>query len=114
MRKTEADILCEAVDEFAAAMKAKLLAKALNGWHGWRGKKFHESGRCLEQLVDHAALINEWGLPEEVDVANFCMFRWWYLRKVAAKGSTPKGPTARAHIKTTSVDLPPALKGEKE
>ncbi len=78
---TESERLCEAVDRFAEAMKAKLLEKLGCRWDGWDTRKFIESGECKESLRSHAACLCELDEPEEVDVANFCMFLWHYREK---------------------------------
>ena len=75
---TEDQKLCSAVDRFTAAMKAKLLDKYREcGWTGWDGESFLETNRCLLRLADHVRRLRD-GQPQEVDVANFCMFLWNY------------------------------------
>jgi len=62
-----------AVDAFAAAMKSKLAAKALEGRTGWDDPRVRDS--IYTAMLAHAA-----GVPmaagQEVDVANFAMMLW--------------------------------------
>ncbi len=75
-REAEQQRLDEAVDCFAAKMKAKLRLKASNAcgsFRGWDDKEFVESGRCQDAMMVHVSRLMR-GQPEAVDVANFCMF----------------------------------------
>jgi hypothetical protein len=62
-----------AVDQFAAAMKARLAEKAKEGWSGWDDPS--NVSDIYTALLAHAA-----GVPlaarQEVDVANFAMMLW--------------------------------------
>lgn len=62
----------QAVDEFAAAMKARLRSKAKQGWHGWQ-----TMGRAAlgERLLSNAArgAVNPNEQKALVDVANLAM-----------------------------------------
>lgn|GEM_PF-1486003 len=62
-----------AVDQFAAAMKARLAEKARAGWTGWDDPA--NVSEIYTALLAHAA-----GVPmaagQEVDVANFAMMLW--------------------------------------
>jgi len=66
-----------AVDQFAAAMKARLADKARAGWTGWDDPS--NVNTIHTALLAHAA-----GVPlaagQEVDVANFAMMLW-HLRQ---------------------------------
>lgn len=55
----------EAVDQFAALMKAKLAAARARGRHGWQ--------TCPVDTLQHM-LIEHVHKGDPVDVANFCMF----------------------------------------
>lgn len=65
--------LNDAVDEFAAEMKAKLEQKAREGWSGW------DSPGAKDKIY-HAMLAQGAGIPfavgQEVDIANFAMMLW--------------------------------------
>lgn len=56
-----------AVDQFAAAMKAKLAKKRAEGRGGWEDKRGCTNGHLSQLLVEHV----DKGDP--VDVGNFCM-----------------------------------------
>jgi hypothetical protein len=59
--------LGQAVDAFAAAMKARLREQAVKGYRGWDDPENYQ--RIVEMMVKHAAVAE----GEEVDVANRAM-----------------------------------------
>lgn len=67
----------EAVDLLAAAMKAKLKAKAAQGRHGWNDPKYCSDAFLWDQLDMHVMR----GPGQVVDIANFCAML--FARKVA-------------------------------
>ena len=72
----EHDRLIEAVDRFAAKMKAKLLAKAADGKLGGDFDPYVQSGWCEQHMKDHYyRFVDGDGDPGQlVDIANFAMF----------------------------------------
>jgi len=75
MASRDKTLLCEAVDRFAAKMKATLLTKREDGWGGWREKWFIENGDCKLELYEHVGrLMVDSQADQAVDIANFCMF----------------------------------------
>lgn len=66
-----------AVDEFAAAMKAKLAKKRAEGRGGWQDKRDCTNGYLSQLLVEHV----DKGDP--TDVANFCMMLHVRREKIA-------------------------------
>lgn len=78
--------LNNAVDEFAAAMKAKLEQKAREGWGGW-----DQLG--AKDKIYHAMLAQGAGVPfangQEVDIANLAMMlRLWNNHRVGMQEAT--------------------------
>jgi len=69
--------LCRAVDWFAEEMKMKLLAKVAEGWTGWHCKEYIHGGDNMRQVLSHVDRLKN-GEPQEVDIANLCMFRARY------------------------------------
>lgn len=69
----ERAVLHQAVDEFAAAMKAKLDAKVAAGVAGWCDAG---NAHALWLALLSAALKTR-AQGQEVDVANFALFLWW-------------------------------------
>ena len=67
--------LTQAVDLFASAMKAKLIAKASQGFNGWDDPKNDET--IMAMLWNHHERLNE-GDPQEIDIANLAMMLWWH------------------------------------
>lgn len=63
-----------AVDAFANAMKANLVAKAKEGWAGWRTPAFE--GRIISRLISKSNLI-EFDRKQAVDIANLSMMLWY-------------------------------------
>lgn len=59
------------IDEFAKAMKAKMLIKYLEGFEGWDDISGLEKD-ISDRLIAHAKR----GKGQEVDVANFAMMLW--------------------------------------
>jgi len=75
----------QAVDTFAEVMKAKLVAKAAQGYFGWNDPKWLPE--IKHKLIDHAAklylgdvLIAGQG-HQAVDVANLAMFLFYLEEK---------------------------------
>ena len=66
----EINRLNEAVDEFAAEMKARLREQAMKGCRGWDDPEQYE--RIVEMMMQHAAVAE----GEEVDAANLAMILW--------------------------------------
>ena len=66
----EIDRLYEAVDGFAAEMKARLREQAVKGYRGWDDPANYE--RIVEMLMRRAAAAE----GEEVDTANLAMILW--------------------------------------
>jgi len=75
---SEKEKLCQAVDEFAEAMKARLLQKQKQGFHGWYTDVYDQSIRS--RLFEKAGQImirgKNIGAKHLVDVANFAMMLW--------------------------------------
>lgn len=61
-----------AVDEFAAKMKDKLLKKKRQGWRGWRDPAYREI--IENKLRDHTVRLLSGDTAQAVDVANLAMF----------------------------------------
>lgn len=76
-KEIAADIakLNKAVDNFAKQMKAKLSAKAKDGFHGWDHGSYTKDKIQKQILEQYCKMIN--GKNVSVDIANFCMF-WDY------------------------------------
>ena len=71
----EIDRLYEAVDEFAAEMKARLREQAMKGYRGWDDPEHYQ--RILGMMMQHAAASE----GEEVDTANLAMILWSLRRR---------------------------------
>jgi hypothetical protein len=71
----EIDRLDQAVDDFAAEMKARLREQALKGYRGWDDPAQYE--RIVEMMMQHAAVAE----GEEVDAANLAMILWSLRRR---------------------------------
>jgi hypothetical protein len=67
--------LNQAVDDFAAEMKARLREQAVQGYRGWDDPRSYQ--RILEMMMKHAAV----GEGEEVDAANLAMILWTMRRR---------------------------------
>ena len=67
-----------AVDGFAEAMKAKLAAKAREGWAGWRSPAF--DGMIVSRLMSKANLV-EYDRKQAVDIANLSMMLWYHAER---------------------------------
>lgn len=80
--------LTDAVDEFAQAMKDKLVQKAREGWSGW-------DTPGAKDKIYHAMLAHGAGIPfaagQEVDIANFAMMLWLWNQNRA--GQAPRSET---------------------
>lgn len=71
--------LDNAVDEFAAAMKARLRSKARAGWTGWdRMGRAELGGRLLNNAASGAVKGDQKSL---VDAANLAMMIWLNERR---------------------------------
>ena len=74
----EIDLLNAAVDQFAAAMKARLAQKAHEGWSGWNDPA--NANAIYTAMLAHGA-----GVPmaagQEIDVANFAMMLWRFRQQ---------------------------------
>jgi hypothetical protein len=68
---SEASDLNRAVDDFAAAMKARLRSKAKQGWRGWRTVDGESVGSRLLMNAAKGALTGD--SKSLVDVANLAM-----------------------------------------
>ena len=81
----EKEKLCTAVDEFASAMKNRLLAKEQQGFSGWdRGditayaiptRLFWKASE-LYSLLSHSSELKKTHNKLLIDIANFAMFLW--------------------------------------
>jgi hypothetical protein len=71
----EINRLNDAVDEFAAEMKARLREQAMKGYRGWDDPDQYE--RILQMMMQHAAVAE----GEEVDAANLAMILWSLRRQ---------------------------------
>ena len=71
----EIDRLYEAVDAFAAEMKARLREQAVKGYRGWDDPANYE--RIVEMLRRRSAVAE----GEEVDTANLAMILWRMRRR---------------------------------
>jgi len=71
----EIDRLYEAVDAFAAEMKARLREQAVKGYRGWDDPANYE--RIVEMLMRRSAVAE----GEEVDTANLAMILWRMRRR---------------------------------
>ena len=68
---SEKSELDDAVDEFAAAMKARLCSKAKQGWRGWEDMDCVSLGHRL--LKNAASAVIDGDKKSLVDVANLAM-----------------------------------------
>ncbi len=71
----EIERLSQAVDEFAAEMKARLREQAIKGYRGWDDPAQYE--RIVAMMMQHAAVAE----GEEVDAANLAMILWSLRRR---------------------------------
>ena len=71
----EINRLDQAVDAFAAEMKARLREQAMKGYSGWDEPQNYQ--RILAMMMQHAAV----GEGEEVDAANLAMILWSMRRR---------------------------------
>lgn len=85
----EQEKLCAAVDEFASAMKKRLLAKEKQGFSGWNDgdiTAYAIPTRLFGKAARLYALINYSPKPIKimdkllVDIANFAMMIWCKVR----------------------------------
>ncbi len=77
-KESESALLCDAVDEFAKEMKARLLEKLLVGYSGWNDPKKVSSDNLRTDIVDDALdmELND-DSEKTVDIANRCMMLWY-------------------------------------
>ena len=61
--------LIQLVDDFAIAMKARLIEKMNQDWHGW-------DGHCIRDETLHSSLLVNYFEQHYIDVANFAAFLW--------------------------------------
>ena len=73
--REEISRLDQAVDDFAAEMKARLREQAMKGYRGWDNPENHE--RILQMMMKYAAVAE----GEEVDAANLAMILWSMRRR---------------------------------
>lgn len=71
-----------AVDAFADAMKAKLAAKAKEGWTGWRCQAF--DGMIVSWIIKKSNLV-EYDRKQAVDIANLSMMLWYHSERPEPK-----------------------------
>lgn len=70
-------LLCDAVDAFGKAMKARLHEKLLAGYSGWNDPAKVSSDSLREAISDDARDMDLNGDSEKaVDIANRCMMLW--------------------------------------
>ena len=83
--KTEKDKLYTAVDEFAEAMKVRLIQKQKQGFGGWDDSGIYAHSiptRLFAKAAQMYAILNYPSLKKElkkktlVDIANFAMMLW--------------------------------------
>ena len=65
-----------AIDDFAGAMKRRMLSKAKQGWRGWNVQGYPH--RLLWNAADAAVNNNSESM---IDCANFCMMAWRLNKK---------------------------------
>ena len=71
---SEKQSLEDAVDEFAAAMKKRLLSKQKQGWYGWDQPNIYNTSNRLLRNASQVVVRND---PKSmVDVANLAMMLW--------------------------------------
>ena len=73
--REEISRLDQAVDDFAAEMKARLREQAMKGYRGWDNPENYE--RILQMMMKYAAVAE----GEEVDAANLAMILWRLRRR---------------------------------
>jgi len=85
-----------AVDRFAAAMKRKLLVKAVEGRSGWDNPVDCPPGRLQRMLVEH--------IPkgDPVDVGNFAMMLYCRKESTAVSDAIDVGPVEDLHGRLTA------------
>lgn len=87
-KMNEKDRLCAAVDEFADAMKKRLIQKQKQGYDGWASGSIAAYGipaRLFYKASEVWAVVNfsEKKISKKslVDIANFAMFLWRKLKE---------------------------------
>ena len=73
--REEISRLDQAVDDFAAEMKARLREQAMKGYRGWDNPENY--ARILQMMMKYAAVAE----GEEVDAANLAMILWSMRRR---------------------------------
>lgn len=81
----------DAVDLFAAAMKAKMAKQRAKGYGGWNNKQECEAGRLQKLLLDHIVK------GDPVDVGNFAMMLFNRGEKTKADASQ-QGPIGKLTV----------------
>jgi surfactin synthase thioesterase subunit len=85
----EREKLCKAVDEFAEAMKKRLLQKEKQGFFGWNAgsiTSYNIPTRLFRKAAELYALLNYAPKSEKiedkllVDIANFAMMLWMKVK----------------------------------
>jgi len=71
----EINRLDQAVDDFAAEMKARLREQAMKGYRGWDDPENYQ--RILDMMMKYAAVTE----GEEIDAANLAMILWSMRRR---------------------------------
>ena len=72
----EIEALNALVDQFAAAMKTRLMEKYARGWSGWDDEAF-DVPKIRDRIYDNLFGRGEKGAPTDpIDVANLAAF-WW-------------------------------------
>jgi hypothetical protein len=69
----EQEVLCQAVDEFAEKMKARLLRKYRQGFRGWDTGQYDDS---IAHRMSEKAMRKNCSKKSLVDIANFAMMLW--------------------------------------
>lgn len=77
----ETEDLCKAVDEFADAMKARLIRKHKQGFGGWNALGEGVTEHLIARIDKKAARIYlnpvKFAQKHLVDLANYAMMLWW-------------------------------------
>ena len=74
--KSEKLKIIDAIRKFSIAMKAKMLRKMDEGYHGWDDSKTFPDYVIRNKMASHYQRLID-GNPEEVDIANFLMLLWF-------------------------------------
>ncbi len=83
IKEYEEEKLCKAMDDFAAEMKKRLIAKARQGYMGWDvPSQIFSRDLRLELVNDAAAMYANENDAKAVDVANRAMMLWYRSNKI--------------------------------